>query len=67
MTPQLNLTPFRCAVRVRVESIPCGKVVTYADIGGSALARVGGAMQYLVCYVDPGLPWYRVVSKSGSL
>ena len=62
-----KLTEFRHAVRIRVESIPPGKVVTYADIGGSSLARVGGAMAHLVRHFDPELPWHRVVSEKGSL
>ena len=62
-----NLTEFRESVRKRVETIPYGKVVTYADIGGAACANVGAAMEYLVSHFDPELAWHRVVNTDGSL
>ena len=62
-----NMTPFREKVRKRVEEIPRGKVVTYADIGGPKLANLGGAMEHLVRHFDPELAWHRVVKSDRSL
>ena len=62
-----NLTAFRDSIRKRVEPIPCGKVLTYAHIGGVAPANVGAAMKHLVRHFDADLPWHRVVNSDGSL
>ena len=62
-----NMTEFRESVRKRVETIPPGRVLTYAEVGGRNLANVGGAMAHLVRHFDPELPWHGVVKSDGSL
>ena len=62
-----DLTPFREAVLKRVEAIPPGGVLTYADISDRSRSHVGRAMEYLVRHVDDELGWHRVISSDGSL
>ena len=62
-----KLTPFREAVLKRVEAIPSGAVLTYADISDRSRSHVGRAMDYLVRRVDDELGWHRVVKSDGSL
>ncbi|MDE0368341.1 MAG: MGMT family protein [Gammaproteobacteria bacterium] len=65
--PSPRLTRFREAVLKRVQEIPSGMVVTYADLGDRKCANVGGAMTYLVDHEYAEIPWHRVVKKGGRL
>ena len=60
--PDSVLSEFQENVLDRVEKIPCGKVVTHADVGDRKCANVGRALESMV---DKGhdLPWHRVVKQ----
>jgi methylated-DNA-protein-cysteine methyltransferase-like protein len=59
---------FRGRVYALVSQIPRGRVMTYGQIAALAghpnAARIVGGIAH---WGDPGLPWQRVVKKSGSL
>ena len=59
---------FRESVYAMVSQIPKGRVMTYGQLAALAghpyAARVVGGIAH---WGDPGLPWQRVVKKSGSL
>lgn len=59
---------FASRVNHVVAQIPKGKVMTYGQIaaicGNAAAARIVGGIAH---FGDPGLPWQRVVNKSGGL
>lgn len=59
---------FRERVEALVARIPPGRVMTYGQIAGLCgnvrAARIVGGIAH---FGDPGLPWQRVVNKSGGL
>lgn len=59
---------FRQRVEALVARIPEGRVMTYGQIaaicGNGGAARIVGGIAH---FGDPGLPWQRVVNKSGGL
>lgn len=59
---------FRRRVEAVVGRIPRGRVMTYGQIaalcGNARAARIVGGIAH---FGDPGLPWQRVVNKSGGL
>lgn len=59
---------FRERVCNLVSIIPVGRVMTYGQVaalcGNARAARIVGGIAH---YGDPGLPWHRVVNKSGGL
>ncbi len=61
-------TGFRQRVEALVAQIPKGRVMTYGQIaalcGNARAARIVGGIAH---FGDPGLPWQRVVNKSGGL
>ncbi len=60
--PDSGLSKFQENVLGRVEKIPCGKVVTHADVGDRKCANVGRALESMM---DKGHdpPWHRVVKR----
>ena len=59
---------FRERVEALVAQIPSGRVMTYGQIaalcGNARAARIVGGIAH---FGNPGLPWQRVVNKSGGL
>ncbi len=59
---------FRERVEALVGQIPPGRVMTYGQLaalcGNARAARIVGGIAH---FGDPGLPWQRVVNKSGGL
>src|ERR1700689_4188859 len=59
---------FRVRVEALVAQIPAGRVMTYGQLaalcGNARAARIVGGIAH---FGDPGLPWQRVVNKSGGL
>lgn len=59
---------FRERVEAVVAQIPRGRVMTYGQLaalcGNARAARIVGGIAH---FGDPGLPWQRVVNKSGGL
>lgn len=60
------MTPYVLAVRGVVAQIPCGRVMTYADVataGGGSPRSVGGVL----ARYGEGLPCHRVVRADGQV
>ena len=57
-----TLTEFQENVLVRVEKIPCGRVVTHGDVGDRKCANVGRAIEALV-QAGYELPQHRIVKQ----
>lgn len=59
---------FRQRVEAVVAQIPAGRVMTYGQLaalcGNARAARIVGGIAH---FGNPGLPWQRVVNKSGGL
>ncbi len=51
-----------------VKSIPAGKVCSYSDLGKALPSYASGlVIGRWMANCPPGLPWWRVVAKDGSL
>ena len=63
-----DLSSFKERVYELVYHIPSGRVMTYGQIaaicGNARAARIVGGLAH---YGDRGIPWQRVVNKSGGL
>ena len=60
-----KLTSFEEAVLHCVSRIPRGRVVTCAQVAGSACSNVPAALSRLVDKGHAGVPWHRVVYADG--
>jgi methylated-DNA-protein-cysteine methyltransferase-like protein len=67
MSKEVN-SSFADRVNALVTQIPSGQVMTYGQIAGmcgnARAARIVGGIAH---FGNPGLPWQRVVNKSGGL